>query len=401
MLENYDPSVVEAEAQLYWEDNHSFDAKEDLNREKYYCLSMLPYPSGDLHMGHVRNYTLCDILARYQRMKGLNVMQPMGWDAFGLPAENAAIARKLAPSAWTHKNIKKMRKQLKQMGFAYDWKREITTCKPDYYRWEQWLFLRLYKKGLVYRKSSVVNWDPIDQTVLANEQVVEGKGWRSGAPIEKREIQQWFLKITAYADELVDNLDTLTGWPEQVRTMQRNWIGRSHGSQIVFKVAKEKLVVFTTRPDTLMGVTYLSIAPEHPLAQLAAESDKKIARFIKDCQKGSVAEADIATQEKLGIATNLDALHPITKKKIPIWIGNFVLMDYGTGAVMSVPAHDERDHEFALKYGLPILPVVRAPDDDWDFSKAAYTKAGVLFNSESFDGLESEKAKQTITDFLI
>lgn len=404
MTDSYNPTLVEKEAQHFWNENQCFEVKEDLNREKYYCLAMLPYPSGELHMGHVRNYAISDIIARYQHMKGLNVLQPMGWDAFGLPAENAAIQRGLPPAEWTHKNIKKMRKQFQQLGLAYDWKREFATCEPEYYRWEQWLFVQLYKKGLVYNKSSVVNWDPVDNTVLANEQVVDGKGWRSGAVVEKREIPQWFFKITAYADQLLDGIDTLVDWPEQVRSMQRHWIGRSQGVEITFKVSKlkHKIITFTTRPDTLLGVTYLAIAPEHPLAKLAAEDNKAIGKFIKSCQQGSVAEADIATQEKHGIDTGFFAIHPLSKKKLPIWIANFVLMEYGTAAVMAVPAHDQRDFEFAHKYGLPIQQVIQPKKKtDADLTMAAYTGGGKLINSEQFDGLDNEAAKQVITDYLV
>lgn len=404
MTDIYDPAAVEKQAQAFWDEHHCFEVQEDLNCEKFYCLSMLPYPSGELHMGHVRNYTIADIIARYQHMKGLNVLQPMGWDAFGLPAENAAIQRGLPPAEWTQKNIKKMRKQFQSLGFAFDWKREIATCEPDYYRWEQWLFVKLFKKGLVYNKSSVVNWDPVDQTVLANEQVVDGKGWRSGAVVEKREIPQWFFKITAYADELLNDIDQLDGWPEQVRAMQRHWIGRSQGVNITFKVSKqkEKIIAFTTRPDTLMGATYLSIAPQHPVAKLAATENKAIAKFIKSCQQGSVAEADLATQEKYGIATGFEAIHPITKKKIPIWITNFVLMDYGTGAVMSVPAHDQRDYEFAMKYDIPIRQVIQPKKArDCDLDNAAYTGPGTLIHSDPFDGIDNESAKEAITNALI
>jgi leucyl-tRNA synthetase len=404
MTHTYDPHLIEKQAQDFWNEHHCFEVKEDLNREKYYCLAMLPYPSGELHMGHVRNYTIPDIITRYQHMKGLNVLQPMGWDAFGLPAENAAIKRGLPPAEWTHKNIKKMRKQFQSLGYAYDWKRETTTCEPDYYRWEQWLFVKLFQKGLVYNKKAVVNWDPVDQTVLANEQVVDGKGWRSGATVEKREIPQWFFKITDYADELLDDIDKLDGWPDQVRNMQRHWIGRSRGVNITFKVSKqkEKISTFTTRPDTLMGVTYLSIAPEHPVAKLAAADNKNIAKFIKSCQQGSVAEADLATQEKHGIDTGFQVIHPITKKKLPIWITNFVLMDYGTGAVMSVPAHDQRDFEFATKYDIPMLQVIEPKKkSDCDLSKEAYNGPGKLINSSEFDGVDNEAAKQTILDFLV
>nr|MCH9644133.1 leucine--tRNA ligase [Gammaproteobacteria bacterium] len=357
----YSPAEVEQQAQAFWKNNHCFEVKEDLSREKFYCLTMLPYPSGELHMGHVRNYTISDVVARYQHMKGKNVLHPMGWDAFGLPAENAAIKRKLPPAEWTYKNIKKMRKVFEQLGYSFDWKREVTTCQPNYYHWEQWLFLQLYKKGLAYKKNAIVNWDPVDQTVLANEQVVDGCGWRSGAPIERKEISQWFIKITDYAEELLTGLDELEGWPDQVKRMQRNWIGRSEGINVKLKVSKHpaNIEIFTTRLDTLMGMTYVSIAPQHPVAVLAAEENKAVASFIKKCKKGSAAEADLAKQEKLGIDTKLFALHPITKKKIPIWVTNFVLMEYGSGAVMSVPAHDQRDFEFAQKYDLPIKAVIK------------------------------------------
>lgn len=405
MNNEYCPETIETAAQAYWENQSTFEAKEDLNREKFYCLSMIPYPSGELHMGHVRNYTIGDVIARYQRMNGKNVLQPMGWDAFGLPAENAAIERQLAPKEWTEKNIKKMRKQLQQLGFAIDWKREIATCNPDYYKWEQWLFIKLFERGLVYKKKSLVNWDPIDNTVLANEQVIDGKGWRSGAPVERREISQWFLKITDYAEELLTNLDELTGWPQQVITMQRNWIGKSEGIEITFKVdSAEKNIfsIFTTRADTLLGVTYLGIAIEHPLAQLAAENNPKVKKFLAQSKKSAVNEAEIATQEKLGIDTGFFAIHPITKKKIPIWVTNFVLMEYGSGAVMAVPAHDERDHEFALKYNLPIQVVIEPPKKlNWDFQKAAYTELGTLINSGEFDGLKAEKAMLAIQKWLV
>lgn len=404
MNDTYTPAEIEQAAQAFWSEQQCFEVKEDLNREKFYCLAMLPYPSGELHMGHVRNYTIGDIVARYQHMKGKNVMQPMGWDAFGLPAENAAIARKLPPAEWTRKNIQKMRKQLQQLGFAFDWKREIATCDPSYYRWEQWFFLKLYDKGLVYRKKSVVNWDPEDQTVLANEQVVDGRGWRSGALVEKREIMQWFIKITDYAESLLNDIDTLTGWPEQVRNMQRNWIGKSEGTNITFKVSKHKtkITVYTTRPDTLMGCSYLAIAAEHPFAQSLAAENASIKKFIAQCQKGATGEAALAAQEKLGVDTGLLAIHPLTKAKLPIWITNFVLMDYGTGAVMSVPAHDQRDFEFAKQYDLPIRPVIQPTDGKpWDFDKGAYTGEGVLIASEAFDGLDSTAAKQAITAALV
>ena len=402
MEKTYEPAKIESAAQQFWLENHSFEAKEDLSREKFYCLSMLPYPSGDLHMGHVRNYTIGDVITRYHIHQGKNVLQPMGWDGFGLPAENAAIERQLPPAEWTYKNIKKMRKQFKQLGFAYDWSREVTTCDPEYYRWEQWLFLQFYKKGLAYKKNSIVNWDPIDKTVLANEQVVNGRGWRSGAPVEHREISQWFLRITQYADELLEDLDELTAWPEPVITMQRHWIGRSEGAAVLFAVEKErqKIAIFTTRPDTIMGVTYLAIAPEHPLATKMAKKSKKIAAFIKQCTHTKVAEADIMTQEKQGIPLGLHAIHPITKEKLPIWITNFVLMDYGSGAVMAVPAHDERDHEFAIKYQLPIQPVIQPTEDPWDFQQAAYTGEGILFHSDQFDDLNSKEAVPAIIQYL-
>ncbi len=355
MQEHYDPRAVEAGAQKFWSDTRAFEVTEDSAREKFYCLSMLPYPSGALHMGHVRNYTIGDVISRFQRMQGKNVLQPMGWDAFGLPAENAAIARGVPPARWTYRNIDHMRAQLKAMGFAIDWSREFATCKPEYYVHEQRMFVRLFKQGLVYRKNSVVNWDPVDQTVLANEQVVDGRGWRSGAVVEKREIPQWFLKITDYAQELLEELDRLQGWPEAVKTMQRNWIGRSEGLEIHFDVegADEPLSVFTTRPDTLMGATFLAVAAEHPLAARAAKNNPEIARFIEDCRHGGVSEAELETQEKRGLDTGLKAIHPISGEHLPIWIANFVLMGYGTGALMAVPAHDERDWEFATKYGLP------------------------------------------------
>jgi leucyl-tRNA synthetase len=400
----YDPAAIEAAAQSYWQENHCFTTKEDLTREKYYCLSMLPYPSGELHMGHVRNYTIGDTISRYQAARGKNVFQPMGWDAFGLPAENAAIARGLAPAEWTQKNIKKMKKQLAPLGFALNWDRELATCDPEYYRWEQWLFLKMYEKGLVYKKEATVNWDPVDKTVLANEQVVDGKGWRSGATVERKRIPQWFFKITDYADELLDDLDKLDGWPEQVRTMQRNWIGRSTGLALDFSVIKQKedLQVFTTRPDTLMGVSYLAIAAEHPLAIAAAEANPDIAKFVKKLAQNKVAEADIATLEKLGVDSGFRAIHPLTKKHLPIWITNFVLMDYGTGAVMAVPAHDERDHEFALKYDLPVLPVIKHKGKKaWDYEQAPYTAKGPLINSADFTGLTAKQGTHAICQTLI
>jgi len=402
-MKHYIPEDIEQSAQNYWAEYCSFEVKENSLKENFYCLSMLPYPSGELHMGHIRNYTIGDVITRYQILLGKNVLQPMGWDAFGLPAENAAMQHKLSPSEWTHQNIDKMRVTLKQMGYAIDWTREVATCEPDYYRWEQWFFLKLYEKGLVYKKNAVVNWDPVDQTVLANEQVVDGCGWRSGALIEQREISQWFIKITAYTEELLKDLETLEGWPEQVRTMQKNWIGRSEGTQISFEVENEKdsLVIFTTRPDTLMGVSYMGIASEHPLAKKAALSNADILKFIEECKHTKVAEADMATMKKRGIVTPFFAIHPITQKKIPIWITNFVLMAYGSGAVMAVPAHDERDHEFALQYNLPIPPVIKPKDKMWNYEKAAFTEHGIMFNSGEFDDIPSEQAKEKITSVLI
>ncbi|OYY74621.1 MAG: leucine--tRNA ligase [Gammaproteobacteria bacterium 28-57-27] len=363
MHDHYDFKSIEQDAQQDWDHGALFNATEDGAKEKFYCLAMFPYPSGKLHMGHVRNYTIADVIARYQRMLGKNVMQPMGWDAFGLPAENAALANNVAPAAWTLSNIDYMRGQLKALGFGYDWSRELTTCLPDYYRWEQWLFTRLVKKGLAYKKTAVVNWDPIDQTVLANEQVIDGRGWRSGALVERREIPQWSLRITDYAEQLLNDLDTLDGWPEQVRAMQANWIGRSVGVELHFAIEREiegaeALTVYTTRPDTLMGVSYVAVASQHPLAKQAAESNTELAAFIEECRHTKVAEADMATLEKKGLPLGIDAIHPITGEKVPVWTANFVLMEYGTGAVMAVPAHDQRDFEFALKYKLPIRPVI-------------------------------------------
>lgn len=404
MNPQYQPAEIEQQVQQDWQEKHAFEVKEDRKKTKFYCLSMLPYPSGELHMGHVRNYTIGDVIARYQHMLGKNVLQPMSWDAFGLPAENAALKNKLAPSKWTYQNIEHMRKQLKQLGFAIDWSREFATCEPEYYRWEQWLFLKMYQKGLAYKKNAVVNWDPVDQTVLANEQVVDGRGWRSGALIKRREIPQWFLKITNYADELLDSLDYLIGWPEQVRTMQRNWIGRSEGLEIDFAVAdsQQKLSIFTTRVDTLMGTSYIAIAPEHPLALESAKKNSEIASFIEKFQHTKVAEADLATQEKLGVATSLKAMHPITGETLPIWIANFVLMEYGSGAVMGVPAHDQRDFEFAQNYQIPLKIVIKPKDNaTWDFTHAALTEKGILYHSGQFDGLTSEAALKAIADFLI
>ena len=397
--EDYQPAAIEKLAREYWQANNSFAVTEDPSKEKYYCLSMFPYPSGKLHMGHVRNYTIGDVVSRYHRMKGKNVMQPMGWDAFGLPAENAAIQNKVAPAKWTYENIDYMKNQLNQLGFGYDWDREIATCKPEYYKWEQWFFTKLYEKGLVYKKNSTVNWDPVDQTVLANEQVVDGRGWRSGALVERKEIPQWFIKITDYAEELLADLDQLDEWPEQVKTMQRNWIGRSEGLEFSFplKGREDSLSVYTTRPDTIMGVTYVAVAAQHPLALEAAEHNSSVKAFINECKNNKVAEADMATMEKKGVATGIKAIHPLTGEEVPVWTANFVLMDYGSGAVMSVPAHDERDHDFAKSYELPIKQVI-APNDaqDIDTQDAAFTEKGVLVTSGEFTGLSSEEAFDAI-----
>ena len=401
---SYLPQYVEEQAQQYWLKKQSFNVTEDLNKEKFYCLSMFPYPSGSLHMGHVRNYTLGDVISRYQRALGKNVLQPIGWDAFGLPAENAAIKHGIPPATWTKQNIAAMKEQFLRLGNAYDWRREITTCDPDYYRWEQWFFIKLYEKGLVYKKNAIVNWDPVDQTVLANEQVVDGRGWRSGALVERKEISQWFIKITAYADELLEGLDKLDGWPAQVKQMQRNWIGRSEGTEIYFKVEgfAKRLKIYTTRPDTLMGITYLAVAPDHPLAKQAALNNDKIQDFLSSCQGVRMVEAEIATMEKRGIATGMFATHPITGEKIPIWIANFVLMQYGFGAVMAVPAHDQRDWEFARKYQLEHKQVIQ-PNGDivHDFTSSAFTGEGSLIHSDLFNGLSTLEAKKIITAHLV
>ncbi len=397
----YEPRQIETQLQQHWQDNNVFKVKEEPGKEKYYCLSMFPYPSGRLHMGHVRNYTIGDVISRFQRMQGKNVLQPMGWDAFGLPAENAAIANKTAPAKWTYANIEYMKNQLKSLGFGYDWDREIATCRPEYYKWEQWFFTKLFEKGLVYKKMATVNWDPVDQCVLANEQVIDGRGWRSGALVEQRELAQWFIKITDYAEELLNDLDQLEEWPEQVKTMQRNWIGRSEGLEIKFDVAGSSynFSIYTTRPDTLYGVTYVAVAPQHPLAQKAAKLDDKLAAFIEDCKGNKVAEADMATMEKKGHPTGFFAVHPLTGEQVPIFVANFVLMEYGSGAVMAVPGHDQRDFEFASKYGLTIKQVV-APaagsDAVVDLTKAAFTDKGVLVNSGEFDGLSFEEAFKAI-----
>lgn len=398
MQQQYPFKDIEQTAQTYWEANQSFAASETSDKPKYYCLSMFPYPSGRLHMGHVRNYTIGDVLSRFHKMKGFNVMQPMGWDAFGLPAENAAIKHETAPAAWTYSNIEHMKTQLKQLGLGVDWSREIATCKPEYYKWEQWLFTELFKKGLIYKKTSTVNWDPVDGTVLANEQVIDGRGWRSGALVEKRDIPQYFMKITAYAEELLNDLDKLDGWPEQVKTMQRNWIGKSYGCEVEFPIVGKdgNLKVYTTRPDTLMGATYVAVAAEHALATQAAQNNPALADFIAECKRGSVAEADVATAEKKGMATGLFVTHPLNSEKLPVWIANYVLASYGEGAVMAVPAHDERDFEFANKYSLAIKAVIKQTDDD----TLPMTDHGVLFNSSAFDGLNFEQASDAISSAL-
>ncbi|GLO39675.1 leucine--tRNA ligase [Pseudomonas pudica] len=409
MHEQYTPRDIEAAAQKFWDEQQSFAVTEQPGKDTYYCLSMFPYPSGKLHMGHVRNYTIGDVIARYQRMLGKNVLQPMGWDAFGMPAENAAMKNNVAPAKWTYENIDYMKTQLKSLGLAIDWAREVTTCKPDYYRWEQWLFTRLFEKGIIYRKNGTVNWDPADQTVLANEQVIDGRGWRSGALIEKREIPMYYFRITDYADELLESLDELPGWPEQVKTMQRNWIGKSRGMEVQFpydlaSIGHEgTLKVFTTRPDTLMGATYVAVAAEHPLATQAAQGNPALQAFIDECKSGSVAEADMATQEKKGMATSLLVEHPLTGEKLPVWVANYVLMHYGDGAVMAVPAHDERDFEFAHKYNLPVKAVVRTSAGDQVGSEwlAAYGEHGQLINSGEFDGLDFAGAFDAIEAALI
>ncbi|TWE10904.1 leucyl-tRNA synthetase [Pseudomonas sp. AG1028] len=409
MHEQYQPREIEAAAQSHWDAQNSFAVSEQPGKDTFYCLSMFPYPSGKLHMGHVRNYTIGDVIARYQRMQGKNVLQPMGWDAFGMPAENAAMKNNVAPAKWTYENIAYMKSQLKSLGLAIDWSREVTTCKPDYYRWEQWLFTRLFEKGVIYRKNGTVNWDPVDQTVLANEQVIDGRGWRSGAVIEKREIPMYYFKITAYADELLSSLDELDGWPEQVKTMQRNWIGKSRGMEVQFPYNVDSigeagaLKVFTTRPDTLMGATYVAVAAEHPLATLAAKENPELQAFIAECKAGSVAEADMATQEKKGLPTSLFVEHPLTGEKLPVWVANYVLMHYGDGAVMAVPAHDERDFAFARKYHLPVKAVVRtsAGDEVGSEWQDAYGEHGQLINSGEFDGLDFEGAFDAIEAALL
>ena len=402
----YQPEILETEIQSSWLQEKAFAVDADTRREKFYCLAMFPYPSGKLHMGHVRNYTIADVIARYQRMMGKNVLQPMGWDAFGLPAENAAIQKKVAPAAWTKSNIAEMRRQLQRLGFAYDWDRELATCTPEYYRWEQWFFTRLYEKGLVYKKMATVNWDPVDQTVLANEQVIDGRGWRSGAEVERREIPQWFIRITDYAEELLENLDKLEGWPEPVRLMQRNWIGKSRGVELSFELdapiaGLNKVDVYTTRPDTLFGVSYLSLAAEHPISLELGKDNPALADFIADCKKASVAAADMARAEKLGMDTGIRARHPLTGDAVPVWIANYVLMDYGSGAVMAVPAHDERDWEFARQYDLPLITVINDEGGQpADVTEAAYIERGTLTGSGDYDGLGFEAAFDQIAQAL-
>ena len=406
MKETYQPSEIEAIVQAFWQENRCFEVKEDPNKEKFYCLAMFPYPSGRLHMGHVRNYTISDVISRYQRMLGKNVLHPMGWDAFGLPAENAAIKNKTAPAKWTYANTDYMRKQLKELGFGVDWSRELATCSPDYYRWEQWFFTRLYEKGLAYKKVSAVNWCPHDETVLANEQVIDGGCWRCDTPVQRKEIPQWFIRITDYAEELLNDLEKLPHWPEQVRTMQRNWIGKSRGVEMQFQLteavaAHRGFSVYTTRPDTVMGVTYVSLAAEHPIALGLAKNQPELATFIEQCRNQSTAEADMANADKQGMDTGMTAEHPITGEAVPVWVANYVLMDYGSGAVMAVPAHDQRDWEFATKYGLDIKQVV-APEDESvvDISKEAYVEKGVLVNSGEFDGLNFSAAFDAIASTL-
>jgi len=413
MQESYEPAAVERAAQQYWDAERAFAAREDATRRKFYCLSMFPYPSGRLHMGHVRNYTIGDVLSRYMRMQGFNVLQPMGWDAFGLPAENAAISNNVPPAQWTRQNIAYMRGQMRSLGFAIDWDRELATCDPSYYHWNQWLFLRMLERGIAYRRTGVVNWDPVDQTVLANEQVIDGRGWRTGAPVQKREIPMYYLNITRYADELLGALDTLEGWPERVRVMQANWIGRSEGCEIAFAYAPDtaaalkadgQLKVFTTRADTLFGTTFLAVAAEHPIALAAAARDAQLAAFVQECRRGSVMEADVATQEKKGMPTGLHVLHPLTGEPLAVWVANYVLMGYGEGAVMGVPAHDERDFEFALKNGLAIVTVVRSPTGAYDEVRApwiaAYAEHGETVNSGEFSGLTFQAAVDAIATAL-
>ncbi|MFN4148661.1 MAG: leucine--tRNA ligase, partial [Rhodocyclaceae bacterium] len=404
MQEKYSPHAIEAAAQAHWAATRAFNVAPDPAKPKYYCLSMFPYPSGKLHMGHVRNYTIGDVLARWHKMRGYNVLQPMGWDAFGLPAENAAIQNKVPPARWTYDNIAYMKQQLQSLGFGIDWERELATCKPEYYKWNQWLFLRMLERGIAYKKTQIVNWDPVDQTVLANEQVIDGRGWRTGALVEKREIPGYYLAITKYADELLVDLEKLPGWPERVKLMQANWIGKSHGVRFAFPYTldgkQEKLWVYTTRADTIMGVTFVAVAAEHPLATHAAARDPKIADFVEECKRGSVMEADLATMEKKGMPTGIFVEHPLTGEQVEVWVGNYVLMGYGEGAVMAVPAHDERDFAFAKKYGLPIKQVIDVPGknfsleawQDWYADK----ENGVCINSGKYDGLGHQAAVDAI-----
>ena len=401
MQYEYNSKKIESEAQKYWHENKSFVVIEDQTKEKFFCLSMLPYPSGKLHMGHVRNYSIGDVIYRYQKMLGKNVLQPIGWDAFGLPAENAAIQNQVPPAGWTYENIGHMKEQLIELGFGYDWSREIATCHPEYYRWEQWFFVKLFNKGLVYKKKAVVNWDPVDQTVLANEQVVEGRGWRSGALVEKKKVSQWYMKITDYADELLEDIEKLDGWPEAVKTMQKNWIGKSVGIDIDFRLDdKNTLTVYTTRPDTLMGATYLAIAAEHPLAIQAGQTNPTIQAFLDECKTMETSEAALETMEKKGVDSGLTCKHPITGDGVPIWIANFVLMGYGTGAVMSVPSHDQRDYEFAKKYNIPMREVISPIGDLLDTSKEAFVEKGTLINSGNFDGMDFDQAFKAISKAL-
>ena len=406
MQETYDPAAVEQEARQFWDERDSFRSTEDQRKPKFYCLSMFPYPSGILHMGHVRNYTIGDVLTRYYRMRGFNVLQPMGWDAFGLPAENAAMKNGVPPAEWTRQNIAYMKRQMRPLGLAFDWSRELATCDPAYYKWNQWLFTRLFRKGLAYKKTGVVNWDPVDQTVLANEQVIEGRGWRTGAPVEKREIPMYFLRITAYTEELLAALDELPGWPEQVKLMQKNWIGKSEGVRVGFPYEldgkKQVLWVFTTRADTLMGATFCAVAAEHPIAAFASRKDPRVRAFVDECKRGAVMEAELAQIEKKGMPTGLFATHPLSGERIPIWVANYVLMGYGEGAVMAVPAHDERDYEFAHKYRLPVKPVIRHPLGDtvplpW---RREYAEYGVCINSGKYDGLAYQDAVNEIAEDL-
>ena len=400
----YNPREIEAEAQKFWEEKKVFEVSEDLGKEKFYCLCMFPYPSGRLHMGHVRNYTIGDVISRYQRMQGKNVLQPMGWDAFGLPAEGAAIKNKMAPAQWTRENIQYMKHQLKLLGFGYDWTRELATCDPSYYRWEQWMFTRLYEKGLAYRDKAIVNWDPVENTVLANEQVIDGKGWRSGATIERRELPQWFLRITNYCEELLSGLDDVE-WPEQVKVMQRNWIGRSEGFEIDFRLSESEEIItaYTTRPDTLFGATYMALAPEHPLVQASAKNNTRVSKFLEETKSQSVSEEALEKMDKIGVPLGVTAINPVSGESIPVWAANFVLMTYGTGSIMSVPAHDQRDFDFAKKYGLNIKPVIvpKKGSGDHDFEVSAFIDRGELINSEEFNDLDSNEAKITIGDRLV